>query len=110
MDVHGHLCVGATCDVVEQNCRAAFTHARQRAAGSREIRLEFHLLGHAQQLLLAVEHGKKLTKILISRHRDTLNLAGRCVECRDLARPARKWISNRAARTSQLHDGRIGCR
>jgi hypothetical protein len=82
--------VGATGDVVEKNRRAAFTHPRQRAAGSREIRLEFHLFGHAQQLLLALEHGKKLTKILISMHRDTLDLSGRCVECRDLARPARE--------------------
>src|SRR5262245_27161030 len=102
--VHGHLSVGATGDVVEENCGAAFTHARQRAAGGREIRFEFHLFGHAQQLLLALEYGQKLAKILISTHRDTLDLLGRCAECRDLARPACGWISNRAARMSQLHD------
>src|SRR5262245_13381703 len=108
--VHGHLSVGATGDVVEENCRAAFTHARQRAAGGREIRFEFHLFGHAQQLLLAVEYGQKLAKILISTHRDTLDVSGRCVECRGLARPACEWISNRATRMSQLHDDRIGQR
>src|SRR5262245_43861579 len=97
MHVHGHLSVGAAGDVIEENGRAAFTHARQGAAGSREIRFEVHLCGHAQQLLLALEYGKKFTKILISTHRDTLDLSGRCVECRDWARPACGWISNRAA-------------
>jgi hypothetical protein len=87
MDVHGHLRVGATGDVVEKNGRAAFTHPRQRAAGGREIRLEFHLFGNPKQLPLALEHGQKVTKILISSHRDTLDFSGRCVECRDLARP-----------------------
>jgi hypothetical protein len=73
--------------LLKRICRAAFTHPCQRAAGSREIRFEFDLFGNPKQLLLALEHGKKLTKILISTHRDTLDLSGRCVECRDLARP-----------------------
>src|SRR5262249_34597591 len=108
MHVHGHLGVGATGDVVEEDCRAAFTYARQRAAGSRQIGLEFHLLGHAQQLLLALEYGQKLTKILVSTHRDTLSVR----PLRGVPRfgaAASEWISNRAVRTSQLHDDRIGC-
>ena len=92
MHVHGHLRVGAAGDVVEKNRRAAFAHPRQRAAGSREIRFELDLFGNPKQQLLALEDGKKLAKILISTHRDTLDVSGGCVECRDLARPHVKTV------------------
>jgi hypothetical protein len=69
MHVHRNLGIGATGDVVEDDCRAVFTHTCQRAGGRREIRLEFDLVGNAQQLLLLLEHGQKFPQILISTHR-----------------------------------------
>jgi hypothetical protein len=44
-------------DVVKNDGRAVFTHACQRAGGSREIRFKFDLVGNAQQLLFLLKHG-----------------------------------------------------
>ena len=84
MHVHRNLGIGATGDVVENDRRAVFTHACQRAGGSREIRFKFDLVGNTHQLLLLLEHGQKFPQILISTHR----LASRLV----LVAPAcRQW-------------------
>ena len=69
MHVHRNLSIGATGDVVKNDCRAVFTHACQRAGGSREIRFKFDLVGNAQQLLFLLKYGQKFSQILVSTHR-----------------------------------------
>ena len=56
MHVHRNLSIGTTGDVVKNDCRAVFTHACQRAGGSREIRFKFDLVGNAQQLLFLLKY------------------------------------------------------